>query len=281
MSGAEVDHPVDMRLGIGSFAFAWAIGVPGYPVSCPMTASDLVARAEALGVGVVQIGDNLPLAALAPADLQRLQEQAAKASVALEVGTRGIGGDNLMRYLAIAKRLGSPILRVVIDAGDHHPGVDEVIATVQPLLPAFDAAGVTLAIENHDRFPTHVLVQLLETLDSPWVGICLDTVNNFGALEGPEVVIRDLGPYCVNLHVKDFVVRRADHQMGFVVEGAPSGSGMLDVPCLLRELAAMGARGNAIIELWTPPQRSVEATVALEAEWAAQSVAAMRRWLPS
>lgn len=280
MNGAPLSHPQNMRLGIGSFAFAWAIGVPGYPVAQPMTAFDLVARARQLGVKVVQIGDNLPLAALSTDELRRLQDNAQATGIALEVGTRGIAGDNLSRYLAIAQKVGSPIVRVVIDAGDHHPEVDEVEATIRPLLPAFADAGVTLAIENHDRFPAEVLVGLLEALDSPQVGICLDTVNNFGALEGPEMVIRTLGPYAVNLHVKDFVVRRAPHQMGFVVEGAPSGSGMLDVPRLLRDLAAVGARGSAIIELWTPPQADVAATVAKENEWAAQSVAAMRRWLP-
>lgn len=280
MSGESSAYPPGMRLGIGSFAFAWAIGVPGYPVTNPMSACDLVERAAALGVKVVQIGDNLPLQRLTDDELRGLAARADEAGIALEVGTRGIAAENLRRYLAIASRLGSPILRVVIDSGTHHPSVDEVVATVRPLLADFAAAGVTLAIENHDRFPAAVLVRLLEQLDSPWVGICLDTVNNFGALEGPDVVIRSLGPYTVNLHVKDFVVQRATHQMGFTVAGAPSGAGMLDVPRLLRDLAGLGARGNAIIELWTPPQADIAATVAQEAAWAAQSVQAMRRWLP-
>ena len=44
MSGESSAYPPGMRLGIGSFAFAWAIGVPGYPVTNPMSACDLVER---------------------------------------------------------------------------------------------------------------------------------------------------------------------------------------------------------------------------------------------
>ena len=52
---------------------------------------------------------------------------------------------------------------------------------------------MTLAIENHDRFNSTTLVEILERIDSDRVGICLDTVNSFGALEGPEVVLENLG----------------------------------------------------------------------------------------
>ena len=57
----------------------------------------------------------------------------------------------------------------------------------------------------------------------PYVGICLDTVNSFGSLEGPEVVIETLAPYTVNLHIKDFDIRRTDHNMGFTIFGTPAG----------------------------------------------------------
>ena len=66
-----------MRLGIGSYAFAWSIGVPGRAPPRPMTAFDLVAMAVDLGVGVVQICDNLPLHLLTEPELDRLAAFAA------------------------------------------------------------------------------------------------------------------------------------------------------------------------------------------------------------
>ena len=79
----------------------------------------------------------------------------------------------------------------------------------------------------------------LERVVRPRFGVCLDTVNSFGALEGPAVVVEALAPLAVNLHVKDFVVTRHSSQMGFTVEGRPAGQGSLDVPWLFRELSRL------------------------------------------
>jgi 3-oxoisoapionate decarboxylase len=183
-----------MKLGVSSYTFAWAIGAPGYPPAVPMNTFDLLDLAHELKVGVVQIADNLPLDRLAVEDLARLRAQADTQGIQIEVGTRGIGESHLRRYLALARYFGSSILRVVVDAQDDHPTPDEVIARVRPLLPDFASADVILAIENHDRFTTEMLIHVMQTLDSAHVGICLDTVNSFGALEGPALVVDRLGP---------------------------------------------------------------------------------------
>ncbi len=110
-----------------------------------------------------------------------------------------------------------------------------------------------------------------------WVGICLDTVNSFGALEGPQVVVDTLGPLTVNLHVKDFTIFRASHMMGFTVEGRPAGQGKLDIPWLLGELKRHGRECNAILELWTPPESSLDETIRKEQQWAEESVTYLRK----
>jgi sugar phosphate isomerase/epimerase len=270
-----------MRLGLSSYAFTWAIGVPNYPMPVkPMGVIDLVERAAELGVFVVQVADNLPLDRLSAREAASFVDAVRAAGVAVEVGTRGIGHEHLRIYLDWALRLGAPFVRVVVDTAHHHPSVDEVVESVRRVMPEYGAAGVKLAIENHDRFPVATLVQILERIDSPYVGICLDTVNSFGSLEGPAVVVDALGPWTINLHVKDFEIRRAGHNMGFTIEGRPAGQGMLDVPWLLQELKGFGCECNAIIELWTPPQATIEETVALEDRWAQESVAYMRTLLP-
>jgi sugar phosphate isomerase/epimerase len=267
-----------VKLGIGSYAYAWSIGVPGYPApSQPMDALGLVRRAAHYGVHLVQIADNLPLDALSESALDALLTESDRLGVSIEVGTRGIQPNHLRRYLGIAQRCRSPILRVVVDTRDHHPSPDEVVSLLNPLLPAFESAGVTLAIENHDRFKVRQLVDILYALDSPHVGICLDTVNSFGALEDPARVVGELGPHVVNLHVKDFRVRRVDHNMGFVVEGTPAGQGMLDLPWLLAAL--WGQAFNAILELWPAPEPTADATAAKEDDWVAMSIPYLRQFV--
>jgi sugar phosphate isomerase/epimerase len=91
----------------------------------------------------------------------------------------------------------------------------------------------------------------------------------------------ELGPWVVNLHIKDFAITRPDHKMGFTVEGRPAGQGRLDVPWLLETLRGVGRDPNAILELWTPPQGDLAATIAVEDRWAAQSVAYLRELIPA
>lgn len=269
-----------MHLGISSYTYTWAIGVPGYPPEHPMDAVGLLHRAVQRGVGLVQFADNLPLDALSQGELDCLQGIASELGVSIEVGTRGVAPDHLRVYLALAERFGSTIVRVVVDTADHHPPEAEIVASLRAVMPKYEQAGVCLAIENHDRFKARALTRLLQEIGSPSVGICLDTVNSFGALEGPEAVLAELGPWAVNLHIKDFRIARPDHKMGFLVEGRPAGQGRLDVPWLLATLRSWGRDPNAILELWTPQQRDLAATIAMEDEWAAASVEYLREVVP-
>lgn len=265
-----------MKLGISSWAFPWAIGLPGTSPQRPVTASDLVREAARLDVAVLQIADNLPLQDLSDTALLDLRSLADEQGIALEVGTRGIAPDLLERYRQIALILGSPIVRVVIDTATHQPDADEIVDSLQGPLGAYQDAGSMLAIENHDRFRVRELVRILQRLDSPAVGICLDTANSLGALEGTEAVLAALVPWTINLHIKDITIHRSNRGMGFAVEGRPAGEGMLDIPDLLAVLRAHGRDPNAIIELWPPEQPTLEETIALERRWVERSVAYMR-----
>jgi sugar phosphate isomerase/epimerase len=213
-------------------------------------------------------------------DLDALARHANGRGISLEVGTRGVQPDHLQRYLDIAARLGSPILRVVVDRAGHEPSPDEIVTLLAPHEAAFRDAGITLAIENHDRLPSATLAEIVRRLGADWVGICLDTVNSLGALEGPDVVIDTLAPITVNLHVKDFDIVRTNSSMGFSVEGRPVGQGRLDLARLLDAVGGAGRDLTAVVELWTPWRRTLEETIDLEYRWAQQSVAHLREVLP-
>lgn len=269
-----------MRLGIGSYTYVWAVGVSGYPApSRPLTATQLLGRADELGVRVVQIADNLPLDALPDRELDALVREAGRRGIALEAGTRGIHPDHLRRYLSLAVRLKSPILRTVIDTPDHEPTPDEVVDLLRSVLPDFARAGVCLAIENHDRFPAAILAGILERVGGS-VGICLDTANSIGCLESLDSLLGRLGQWIVNLHIKDYRIFRPPHQKGFVVEGCPAGQGQLDIAELLSAVRATGRDMNAIVELWPAPESTVLASVAKEETWARESVRYLRQFIP-
>ena len=265
-----------MRLGLSSYTYGWAVG------EGKLTALDLLQRCREMDVSVLQLCDNLPAETWRDAALDGLHREAVAAGVTLEVGTRGCATQHLQSTIDIARRVGSGVLRLVLDAPGDEPTPDEVVRRLRPLLAVLQRSQVTLAIESHDRFRSATLAAIVRELDHPHVGICLDTVNSFGALEGPQVVVEALGALTVSLHLKDFVVQRVPYLQGFVIEGRPAGEGMLDVPWLLGRLRHFGRDPNAIVELWTPPppDAAVAAVIDKEAAWARQSVRSLRQWIP-
>ena len=237
-----------------------------------MSAAELVRTADRLGVRVVQICDNLPLENLPEGTLESLEDAARSASVDIEVGTRGLDDTRLLRHLGLATRFRSPIVRLVVDRGGDEPSPNEVIQRLLPHRNAFRDAGVRLAIENHDRFSTQTLAALVRELGVEWVGICLDTVNSIGALEGPEVVVDRLAPLALSLHVKDFKIGRPSHQMGFLVEGCAAGEGRLDLAPILSRLRDEGRDVNAILETWVTPGLHLTETIERERVWTEKGV---------
>jgi sugar phosphate isomerase/epimerase len=237
----------------------------------------LLAEAQRLGVRVLQVCDNLPLANLSAPDLAAFEREARLAKVAIEVGTRGLQPANLLEHLRLAVLFDSPFVRLVVDSPGDEPSPEVVVARLKALVPQFREAGVKLAIENHDRFKAASLVRIVEQAGPDTVGICLDTVNSFGALEGPEVVLEHLAPYALSLHVKDFTLRRAESGMGFILSGSPAGEGRLDLPWLLESLRLAGRDVNAILETWPPPGPTLEETLARERAWVESSVRHLRQ----
>ncbi|QEH35176.1 Xylose isomerase-like TIM barrel [Aquisphaera giovannonii] len=268
-----------MRLGIGSYTYGWAVGTAAGRPEGALTARDLLRRAIALGVRVLQLCDNLPESTWEADELAALGAEARRAGVEVQVGTRGSQPGHLRRFIAVARAVGSPILRLVIDAPGDEPDAAEVVRRLDAVSGDLERAGVVLALENHDRFRAAALAAIVRQVGRGCVGVCLDTVNSFGALEGPEAVVETLGPLAVNLHLKDFDVVRLPHLQGFLVEGRPLGGGRLDVPWLLGRLRAFGRDPDAILEQWTPPEGSPGRTIEKEAAWAEAGVRAARRWI--
>lgn len=262
-----------MRLGIGSYTFGWAVD------ERKLSAIDIINIAAEWRIRCVQLCNNLPPQTFEPPQLLQVREHARSKKIDIEFGTAGSQPDHLRKMIGIAKELASPILRVVVDSANDHPSTEQVVARIREIQPDLRAAGITLAIENHDRFTAESLAWVIGQLQSDHVGICLDTVNSMGVPEGPRHVVKVLGPYVVNLHLKDFAIRRVPSMQGFLVDGRPTGEGMLNVPWLLEELEHYGRTQSAIIEVWTQPEPTMEQTIALQHEWAQRSVTNARKWI--
>lgn len=266
-----------MMLGISSFTYGWSVGVPHQMPEHPMSVFDLVGRAIDLGATCLQIGDNLPLHSLQDADRRALKALLTDHNIRLEVGARGLTEHHLMHYIDIAAYYGSPLLRFVVDGKRYEPSPDTIVKIIRGALSELHDARVTLGIENHDRFKASELSAVLNAVDDAAVGICLDTVNSLGAGEALGQVAGELARHTVNLHIKDFVIRRVPHNMGFQVTGAPAGQGMLSIPALLDQLVPYDRCQSAVLEQWVTPEDSLTETIRKEERWAFESMQYLRR----
>jgi 3-oxoisoapionate decarboxylase len=272
-----------MQLGVSSYAFGWAVGLPGHIPEKPFNELDLLAFARAQQLRLVQFGDHLPIHEFDESRLARLRDAALETGeeIQIETGARGLTESHLQRYIALSKTLSARLLRFVIDGPGHEPTAREVIALLRAAVPSLAQTGLTLGIENHDRFPAKMLRTIVESVGSEHVGICLDTVNSLGAGEGLDQVLDQLAPHTVNLHIKDFAVSRIPSAMGFVVEGRPAGRGMLDVPRLLAILQKHRRCKTAVLETWTTTGHDSADTIARERRWADESIAYLKTLFPS
>lgn len=268
-----------MHLGLSTYTFPWEVGVPGFIPESPMSAFALLHKATEYGIHSVQFGDNLPLHLLSEEERHAIAETAQTSGLHLEVGTRRLTYENISRYLTIASQMQSPFLRVVIDDADFHPDENQVVQTIQQLLPELLRSEIILAIENHDRFPATSLEHIIQATDPDWVGICLDTANSLGAGEGIREIVEVLAPYTVNLHIKDFTIKRVSHKMGFEVTGCAAGKGVLDIPWLISALEAYQRCQTATLEVWSNPKTNIDATLVQEASWVKESIHYLKQYL--
>ena len=266
-----------MQPGISSYTYTWAIGVPGKEPKNPMTIFQLIEKTAEFGIHVLQVADNLPLDQFSETELLKIRNFADDLKIQIEVGSKKMTPENLERYIEIAAFFESPIVRFVIDGPDFVPELAEIHQVIKKMVPLLEKYKIILAIENHDRFKAVEIVEIVEKAASPFVGICLDSVNSMGAGEGLETVIEKLAPFTVNLHVKEFSVKRVFHKMGFIIEGCPLGEGMLPVAEMVEKVSTRCQ--SAILEQWTPPEETIEKTIEKEARWAEQSIAYLKQLL--
>jgi 3-oxoisoapionate decarboxylase len=93
--------------------------------------------------------------------------------------------------------------------------------------PVVEKHELRMAVENHKDLRAPELVDLIKRLDSPFVGVCVDTGNNIALLEPPGETVELLAPLAFTTHIKDMGVD--EYAEGFLLAEVPLGSGFVDL----------------------------------------------------
>ena len=266
-----------MRPGVGSYTFGWATGTYGRNVNRDqplMTANELIEAAASLQVEVAQICVLPDIAAMEGIMVKRLHETAQAKRITVELGTMGTDLGVLRAWLRVARILNASIVRTLIVEPSDNLRLERF--ALERVLPEFEADGVKIAIENHERVSSYALQELIRDISSSSLGICLDSVNSLGRGEGIREVTDLLAPYVFSLHLKDFCSIRGETDMGFRVEGTALGLGALDFHYMLDRVYEWNPGISVILEQWTELGMSVKESTDLQWEWALKGVEVMK-----
>ncbi|WP_249674487.1 sugar phosphate isomerase/epimerase family protein [Pseudomonas abieticivorans] len=253
-----------------------------------MTLEDFIEKARGHAVQGVSI-ESFMLADRSPAYLAQLRErlQAAQLELVWAWGhPHGLGSGNrpealaeLLEHVDIGRALGARVMRICAGGRRTRPETWlEHKARLVPLLKqAADYAqgqGMVLAMENHvDLYAAEVL-ELLDAVASPALGVCLDTANNLRMLEDPMLVIEQLAPHAKATHIKDITAYRGSPRDFGFWPSVPVGQGLIDIPRTFELLREHGFDGLLALELdYLHPDHGPEDAAI------AKSLAYMREWL--
>ena len=114
MKTQQSEHAHASSIGIGSYAYRYAIGFNGFTPARPMNIFDFLTSAHQLGLNRVQLCENLAYADLPESTLREARDMARELNLAIEVGMRDLTREHLDTHLQIADLLDSRFLRCSI-----------------------------------------------------------------------------------------------------------------------------------------------------------------------
>ena len=116
--------------------------------------------------------------------------------------------DTVLRWIEVAAKMGAPVLRIFTakqySTGDERKRVnDRILFALNKCIEKAAAFGIILGIQNHNDFlrTADECHELIGTINSPWLGLVVDT-GNFIA-EDPYEEIQKALPLAVNWQVKE------------------------------------------------------------------------------
>ncbi len=260
-------------IGLGTYAFFWQ---HSDRVPEPLSLIGAFEATKDLGVDLFQICDYAPLEHMTDAALGDAAAAARDLGLTIELGTKGVEPARLARFLGLAELFDAPLVRSMLSSPAGMPSLLQAESWLREALPAYEAAGVDLALETYEQVATDDLTGLVARIASPRLGVCLDPANVVARLERPRDCVTQTAPYVKNVHVKDFAFARQPGWVGFTYGGAPMGEGLHDYPHLLETVRPRERGVNEVVEHWLSWQGDAETTVRTEREWTRRTIEYLR-----
>ncbi len=289
-----------MRAGIDSYSYHRRYGeirvgeaVPAIAQPWPLEPAPVLEHARSLAVDDLYLEtcylpepETISAGTLAPAGEVRVgfswgHPWPAGAFHGLDGGRTPAAEDHLARWIVAAARLGHPVMRITLGSpasrGTEPAAVlvDRLIAPTRRAAERGEAAGVRLAIENHGDLRAEDLLEILERVGSPWLGVTLDNVNLIRVGDDMLDGTRLLAPRTLLVQLKDHPVTPDPAQVGGPLSVA-LGEGVAPLDACIAILAESGFEGPVCVELASLGGEDVDELAMIE-----RSIGWLRDHLPA
>jgi 3-oxoisoapionate decarboxylase len=131
-----------------------------------------------------------------------------------------------------AARIGADVMRVVGSSlmfrnEPHGPQIERLTAMFREAVRVAADYGIRMAVENHIDFTSREMVQLLDAVDSDYLGINFDTGNFLRLLDDPIRGMDQLAPRVYATHIKDLKIQRGVPASEWYFSRAPQSAMVL------------------------------------------------------
>ena len=152
-----------------------------------------------------------------------------------------------------AARIGANVMRVVGSSlmfrnEPHGPQIERLTAMFREAVKVAADYGIKLAVENHIDFTSREMVQLLDAVDSEFLGI--NTGNFIRLLDDPIQGMNQLASRVYATHIKDLKIQRGEPASEwYFFSSTPVGEGVVDNQKLVKRLADADFKGVLAVEI--------------------------------
>lgn len=265
-----------MKLAVDSFSYHLNLGKHWYVPKHPKDIFWYCHMSKYLGLNGLHID---PAHIRLEKDVPWLIEFLKKNNMYIELGAMEITNDFFHDYLIAAKHLGSKILRTFV-GGSCHDDADirnklilESKKKLLKYLPLAEKLSIAIAVENHIDITLEELYQLIDDIDSPYVGVCYDSGNFVAMGEDPLQALEVFKHRILCTHLKDACSKETFSDAspygikGKEVHFCPLGDGIVPLKDIIKELIVIsGNTLNITLEVPTPLHQTLDEPSLLQLE---------------
>lgn len=172
----------------------------------------------------------------------------------LEAGKNRDEFNSMIKNIEYAKQIGAPVMRIVASSllfrfEPHGPQIDTLVDWLKEAVKVAEEYDIKLAVENHIDYTSDECVELLDRVDSPYLGLNLDTGNFLRLLDDPVDGAAKLADRVLATHIKDLKpVKGVNAKEWYFFSATPVGDGLVDNQRLAQILYDAGYQGFLAVE---------------------------------